>query len=593
MKRFIIFFFILIIAGFCFGIEFDRSKYIGIDEVEAGMDAYVLTVYKGTKIEKFDMEVLSVVKNYEPGRDAILVMGEDPRFIHTGPVAGCSGSPVYIDGRIAGALAFGWSYSKDPLYGVTPIEEMLRVGEGQKPDTFRPAFSFDFSKPLDIDRIIEKMRSPKQKNFSELQMARPLLCPLTCYGMDRQTLDFFRDFYEPLGLYPVAGASAGDAENEEMKDVKIEPGAALALPLVKGDIDLSAIGTVTEVTGDQVFAFGHSFQGAGKVDIPIATGKIHTVVSTLVRSFKFGTPGKIVGALRADESTAIRGVLGAKPEMIPLNITIDRFNDPETRNYECSVASHQRLTPLLVASATSGAANMKGKLPEDNLVRYKGKIEIEGFQPVQFSNTSTLVGTRDFLKAVMTSTSMILSNPWHEAKIKSFDLYAELENKNILSQIWSVNVSDDEVEPGDTVKIDIVLEGYNTEKKKYTVEIQIPDDLKPGNYKLSIMGGKDYESFLRRNATYRFMPINMDSLIDSMNNLLNVKMDRLYVIFAVPSKGLVIERSELPDLPSTRAMVLLDNKRTVEASPYKNWIQKEIDTQMITVNENTVSIKVN
>ena len=137
----------------------DTSKYITIDEIKPGMKAHCLTVFEGTKIEKFPLEVLSVMRNFQPGRDAILVQGTDDRFIHTGPVAGCSGTPVYIDGRLAGALAFGWTFSKDPLYGVTPIEEMLRVGQpSQEKQNLKraipePGYAFYYSKPIDFDEV--------------------------------------------------------------------------------------------------------------------------------------------------------------------------------------------------------------------------------------------------------------------------------------------------------------------------------------------------------------------------------------------------------------------------------------------------------
>ncbi|MHC4271922.1 MAG: SpoIVB peptidase S55 domain-containing protein, partial [Planctomycetota bacterium] len=146
-------------------IPLDSTKYITIDEVKPGMEAYCLTIFEGTKIEKFDLEVLSIVRNFRPGMDAILVKGLDERFIHTGPVGGCSGSPVYIEGRMAGALAFGWTFSKDPLYGVTPIKDMLRVGQINNKQTNLnntdvPGIAFDYSTPINIEKIQEMLFEP-------------------------------------------------------------------------------------------------------------------------------------------------------------------------------------------------------------------------------------------------------------------------------------------------------------------------------------------------------------------------------------------------------------------------------------------------
>lgn len=168
----------------------DAGRYISVDEVRPGMEAYCLTVYKGTEVEKFGLEVLSVVRDYGPGRDAILVQGTDERFIRTGPVAGCSGSPVYIDGRLAGALAFGWFYSKDALYGVTPFEEMLRVGRsgGGKDGAVKGGgagggYSFDFSRPIDFAEVEREIASRGFLPSADFGGASMLPCPVVTSGL--------------------------------------------------------------------------------------------------------------------------------------------------------------------------------------------------------------------------------------------------------------------------------------------------------------------------------------------------------------------------------------------------------------------------
>ena len=306
-------------ASFCqAGQQLDKTRYITIDEVRPGMEAYCLTCYKGTEVEKFALEVLDVVRNVMPGRDAILVLGTDERFIHTGPVGGCSGSPVYIDGRLAGALAFAWLYSKDPLYGVTPIEEMLRVREDNlsKQHVGQMGFAFDFSAPLDfaqIDRQITTSRVPKKNTRPGLTS---LPCPLITSGLPAEVCDQLNALVEPFGLMAVAGLGGSRTTNTtknvwEPNDVKLVPGACLVVPLVTGDIAMEVIGTVTEVEGDKVYGFGHSFLGYGPVDLPMATGQVHTVVPSVRRSFKYASAIEIVGALTTDESTAVLGQMGA------------------------------------------------------------------------------------------------------------------------------------------------------------------------------------------------------------------------------------------------------------------------------------------
>jgi len=306
-----LFFLLILASAICLAGEgLDKTRYITIDEIKPGMKAWCLTAYKGSLIEKFDLEVLDVVYNIKPNHNAIMVQGTDKRFIHTGPVAGCSGSPVYIDGRLAGALAFGWSFSKDPLYGVTPIEEMLRVGKGANSQshsaTQAGGFVFDFSKPLDFAKIDKKIKNTftSKKSFGSIAV---LPCPVITSGLPAQACSELEEILGPLGFMAVSGAggTANQAAGGEQRAAKLVPGAPLAVPLVTGDITMTAIGTVTEVVGDKVYGFGHSFLGYGAIDLPMATGRIHTVVSSVIRSFKLGSAGEIVGALTADESTAI------------------------------------------------------------------------------------------------------------------------------------------------------------------------------------------------------------------------------------------------------------------------------------------------
>ena len=277
-------------AGTLEGI-WDPAKYISLDEIKPGMEAYCLTEYGLAGIEKFGLEVVDVVRDVGPGMDLIYVKGTDERFIHTGPVAGCSGSPVYIDGRLAGALAYASFYSKDPLYGATPIEEMLRVGRGTRVSRSGQRAGqrlsvFDFTKPIDFAEIDRQFRNSFLKRSRNLSGVNPLPCPLITSGLPRGVCEQLDELVKPLGLMVVAGGSGGSNKVEDSEKVELVPGACLFIPLLSGDITMSTYGTVTEVRGDKVYGFGHSYLGYGPVDLPMATGKVHTVVSSVYRSSK-------------------------------------------------------------------------------------------------------------------------------------------------------------------------------------------------------------------------------------------------------------------------------------------------------------------
>ncbi|MCJ7777722.1 MAG: hypothetical protein MUP16_05345, partial [Sedimentisphaerales bacterium] len=465
----------------------DPAKYIGIDEIRPGMEAYCLTIYKGTEVEKFGLEVLSVVRNITPGRDAILVQGTDERFIHTGPVWGCSGSPVYIDGRLAGALAFAPSFSKDPLYGVTPIKEMLRVGQvsfsrqnaGQMAGTSDPAkggwetgFGFDFSKPIDFAEIDRQITTGRLSGKNIRGGLTFLPCPLITSGLPAEVCEQLNTSVESFGLVAVPGIAAGGTPNAvksvwEPNDVQLAPGACLTVPLVTGDITMTAVGTVTEVVGDKVYGFGHGLLGYGAIDLPMATGQVHTVVSSVVRSFKFASAVEIVGALTTDESAAVRGQIGAKAKMIPLVITVDRYNDTQKRVYNCRIADNRLLTPILLQPVVAGAALMLGSLPPDHTVEYKVIIGVEGANPVTFENISTGVGLDEMLEESTASVAILLNNPYEKVDIKSIDFDVRIVPKNVSSRIWSVDLSDSRVKAGQELDVTVVVESFLAEKKEY------------------------------------------------------------------------------------------------------------------------------
>jgi hypothetical protein len=586
----------------------DPTKYIGIDEIRPQMEAYCLTTYKGTKIEKFGLEVLSVVHNIEPGRDAILVQGTDERFIHSGPVWGCSGSPVYIDGRLAGALAFAYYFSKDPLYGVTPIKDTLRVGRQRDTaynpgtanavkDVWEPAFGFDFSRPIDFAEINRRIKTSRL-SAKNVQVGLTFLpCPLITSGLPAEVCEQLNTSVAPFGLAAVPGIAGGGTSSAvksvwQPNDVQLVPGACLAVPVVSGDITMTAIGTVTEVMGDKVYGFGHGFLGSGAIDLPMATGQVHTVVSNVIRSFKFASPIEIVGALTTDESSAVCGQIGTKAKMIPLVITVDRYNDSQKRVYKCSVADNQLLTPLVLRAAVAGAALMLGSLPPEHTVEYKVVIGLEETAPITFENVSTGVGLDEMLEECTASVAVLLNNPYEKVNIKSIDFDVRIAPRNISSRIWLVDLSDSRIKAGRQLDVAVVVETFLAEKKRYQYSFEIPAELAPGKYDLIVCGGYSYKEFLMKTASYKFVPQNLETLVGAMNDILTIGRDRLYCILVLPAGGVAVEKAELPDLPATKVLLLQDVKRTLRSQPHPNWLEENLAVGTVIIDEKVMHITV-
>jgi hypothetical protein len=580
----------------------DPSKYITIDEVKPGMEAYCLTVFEGNKIEKFDLEVLSVVRNFQPGMDAILVKGLDERFIYTGPVGGCSGSPVYIKGRMAGALAFGWTFSKDPLYGVTPIKDMLKVGQtNNKQQNLKsvfqePSLVFDYSTPINIEKIQEMLFEPALERKSFYDSIEPLPCPLIISGLPASAYEYISSEAENLGLMPFPGLGTGfethSDQDSQINDIHLAPGACLAIPLVTGDISMDVIGTVTEVQGEKVYGFGHNYLGYGPVNLPMATGKVHTVVSSLARSFKLASAVEIVGALRMDESRGILGNIGEEPKMIPLRMTVERYNDPEERVYNCRIVDNRLMTPNMLRLSLNAAAMMLGPMPPYNTFEYNAKIGLKGAEDVKFENISANTGPDEMISESIGTLALLMNNPYQNVSIESLDFDVRIRHKNIISHIWSVNVSDTTIKAGDKLNVSVVIESFLEGKKAYDCIFEIPENLEQGKYQLHVAGAKDYEAFLRQYSSYKFTAENFESLIEALNNLLHINRDRLYCLLVLRPEGVTMQKAELPDLPDTKVLILQNPKRTFQAQPYTHWLEKSFSTGTIIIDKQTMNITV-
>jgi len=583
-------------AGILEGI-WDPAKYISLDEIKPGMEAYCLTEYGLAGIEKFALEVVDVVRNVGPGQDLIYVKGTDEHFIHTGPVAGCSGSPVYIDGRLAGALAYASFYSKDPLYGATPIEEMLRVGRGTRVSRSEQRAGqrlsvFDFTRPIDFAEIDRQFRNSFLKRSRNLSGVNPLPCPLITSGLPRGVCEQLDELVKPFGLMVVAGGSGGSNKVEDSEKVELVPGACLVIPLVSGDITMSTFGTVTEVRDDKVYGFGHSYLGYGPVDLPMATGKVHTVVSSIYRSFKLASVLDTVGALTIDESMAVFGRIGAKAKTIPLTIRIDRYNDTEKRVYNCQVANNRLLTPLLLQSAVAGAAFQLGNFPPDHMVEYKVAIGLEDAESISFENISTDRGLFELIIESIGSVAMLMNNPYEEVGIESIDYDIRIVPRSIVSHIWSLDLSDSKVKAGENIEIGVVVESVLAGKKKYQCTLEIPEDLVPGRYDLTVCGSPDYERFLVKAVPYKFIAQSVPGLIEALNYSLGVGRAKLYFLLSLPAGGITLEQAELPDLPGTKALILQNARRTLKIQPYQHWIEQSLEIGTVVIDKKVMKITV-
>ncbi len=574
----------------------DTEKYIPFDEIRPGMDAYCLTVYDGTKIEKFDLEVLDVMYRFRPGQNRIVVKGLDPRFIHSGPVQGCSGSPVFIDGRMAGALSSGWGFSKDPLYMATPIEEMLSILDATEQSarsgmTNQPRLALDFSKPLNFSNL---KRQYRELIHTPSAARGQSLCPLVT-SLPPAAIEQLRASFQGLGFEILQNASTGSAKIQPDL-AQIKPGGVLAVPLMDGDISMAATGTITDVIpapdGDRILAFGHGFNSEGPVDMPIALGTVHTIVASNAISFKLSSSTTPIGTLTHDQDSGVVGVVGKTPKTIDFNLSIDSFADAKIRDYNCKMAVHRRYTPLLLRSAIMAATMRTAEPPYEHTFKYSVDFEFEKYPPLHFENVSSQLGFAQILEETGLVMMLLLNNPYEIVDVKKISVDIKLIPETTAVEINRISISSTTAKPGDRVTVDALLDTFRGEKINRTFDITIPDDTQPGTYMLTFGGFFTYENIFQQNKRHLIAPYDVPSLLKSLELFSGIKRDKVYLVMNRTTGGVALRNRELPSLPATKTLLLSDPKHTDIAQPYKDWTEKVFPVDFILMDEYQFQIKV-
>ncbi|HWB53955.1 MAG TPA: hypothetical protein VG722_07175, partial [Tepidisphaeraceae bacterium] len=344
---------------------FDPSKDMRVSEVRPGMTGYGLSVFQGTRIERFNVKVVSVLKDFNPKTDGlgpdtdiVLVRCSGQNLEHTGAIEGMSGSPIYLKDdqgryRMIGAFAYGWALDKDPIGGVQPIEHMLRLSTAPHVPTTNTSSmhasagtTWLYSEFLsELHHRMEKLSTRQSVGFDAGGIRlQPLATPIAVSGMPASLLSQFSALSGGFGMGPMQTMSTGQPSSTEPAP-KMEPGSVLAVPLLMGDMDLTAIGTCTDVIGNKVYGFGHSFNNEGAISLPMGSGEIYAVIANLMTSFKVGALTQIQGTLNTDEIVGVAGRLGAAPAMIPMTFHVIYSDGSEDHVYHMKMANHPKLTP--------------------------------------------------------------------------------------------------------------------------------------------------------------------------------------------------------------------------------------------------------
>jgi hypothetical protein len=444
-------------------------------DVRPGMVGQALTVFQGTKPEPFKIRVVAVLKQFLPKEDVILIRAEDPRVEHSGIVAGMSGSPVYIDGKLVGAIAYAWSFAKEPLGGVTPIESML--AERARPRRKNPADLYASDDEADVARGpgLPAIAEGRPAGGGGGQLVRASV-PLSVSGFTARSVAELTETLAPSGLVPLQ-AGGGRALPNRLEAGHVEPGSAIGVELVRGDMSMVGTGTVTYVDGSTVLAFGHPLFGIGESYLPLVDAEIHTFLPSLAQSFKMSSPLHEIGVLVQDRQTCIIGNLDGRTTMMPIDV---RVTGPEgkARTFHAEVARNRRLTPMLASIVVANAVADAEPDVNDVVATVTGKLALHGRGTLELADqlfsTEGISGRALAGARGIRALGELMFNPFEPLVVDRMDVDVRLELKRDVADIVGIALPTETVRAGDTVPVRVTLRPYAGAEYVETVPVKIP-----------------------------------------------------------------------------------------------------------------------
>jgi hypothetical protein len=615
-----------------------------LEDIRVGMTGYGMTVFHGTKIEPFNVVVVSVMPNSSPTRSVIWIRCDDPRMVESGPVQGMSGSPIFLwdenepheigkGGKLVGAFAFGYSQSKLCLVGVQPIEYMRESttraaapnetsdANGRRGGSTRQVVELldrlDQMPQLGDDSSLGRVRlranrealirasggrdikARKTTNTDTVTgprsgaMASQLMLPISL-GSTR-TAEVFAPLLEPMGLLAVANnaaAVAGDPPHGiDPGATSIEPGSVLAIPLAFGDMDLSATGTVTDVLpGGEVMAFGHPMFGLGSSQVPMATGYVHFVMPRSSISFKSSGSLTLVGTLVRDESAGVVGLEETRYTTAPVDVTVNMPGQPAS-TYHYQVVNEPTLSPMLTASVILNSVETVYSVPVENTIRLRSEMHFTGGRVLTLDTLIAGGSAASPIFEMLTPLSIMAMNPYESLEVESVSVKIDVEEGNRMATLINARLERSEVSPGESVGVLLDIQHYAGRLEHRRIEVQIPDDLDEGDYPLSISGANTFAALKINSQPHLMTTRNIDDMAEFIQATMSFRSDAIYTAILLPPDGLAVGRTEMANLPSSRAAIL-SSPTTTETFPFVRLADQVFDADTVILGEVNFTLNV-
>ncbi|GAB6099470.1 SpoIVB peptidase S55 domain-containing protein [Halanaerocella petrolearia] len=511
-----------------------------LDKVKPGMQGIGKTVIKGTKVRDFNVEVISILEQ-KANNPLILVKTSGEVIDKTGGIAsGMSGSPVYIDGKLIGAVGYGWQMANHKIGMVTPIKSMLDIFKLNKKANSKEDIKLD--QPIKVGaKEYHKVKFAKKEETtsSDVLVATPVTTPLVVSGLAGRARSRLAKELKNYDLTPVNGGGVVTGKQE----TTLEPGSAVAAQLVRGDINVSAIGTLTYRDQNQVLAFGHPFLSKGNANYFLSTAYVHQMITSVKMPFKLGSPIDLKGTINQDRSAGLAGVIDKYSNVVPVEVEVTDKDLEKQQVYNFQIVQDQELLPKLSAAALlqvidstidrqgGGTAKVKMEIMGNNLPNQLLKKED------LYYNSSDIAATS--LSSLLNGLNLIINNPFQKVEINGIKLNIEVEKESKMALVEQVELDKDKVKPGDEVEAKITLRPYRKEVVEKKVKVKIPEDVEAGKLELHILSGQEanLEQFTQQENDNRSAKANniksLEELIkvyqkQNQNNQLLVKVKPNY-----------------------------------------------------------------
>ena len=546
-----------------------------LEDIRPGMKGTAKTVFSGTQPEEFGVEILGVLPGFPgPRQSAIIARLTGANAERTGVFGGMSGSPVFIDGKIVGAIAFSFPFSKEPIAGITPIKQMIDLfNKGSENQNDKPkeprAVSFSQLAATDWKPNLPKPAVSAVSLFAPVaadspllpllgQQMTPIATPLVFSGISQEALAMFSPQLIASGLLPVSGAG-GTAPITPLaahNDKTFPYGSSISVQLVRGDYSLAAAGTVTMRDGDRIYAFGHPFLSLGSSDMPMSECSVVTVIPNVNNSFKLAVPGQMVGSISQDRASGIFGLLGQSPKMIPVKINLHTSRE-RTETYSYEIANDSFLTPLLLNITVFNTITSSERALGDSTISLKGEIKVKGQETIQIdrrfsANNSAIMAAG----SVAAPVGSLMASGFDDVQLDDITLDISSTDSKYAGTLERIALDRTEVHRGEKIEVQAYVRTESGRQFVQQIPVQIPEDAAPGQLLVFVGDGGALQE---GSPAKSFVPRDLGQLVRAINTV--KKSDRLYVKLFRITNGAVIGTNELPSLPPS-VVATLNSDRT-------------------------------